>query len=64
MTRGYDVIFQNKMLGYLLSGALSLLFIAMVIWGSLHVKRIMAADSAARKKYKEEHPTPNDPGTQ
>ena len=56
MVRGYDVIFQNKMLGMIFIGALVFIFIALMIWGGLHAKRIMDSDSAARKKYRDEHP--------
>jgi hypothetical protein len=55
MTRGYDVIFQNKMLGTVFIGAAGFMFVAMLIWGGLHAKRLMDADSAARKKYRDEH---------
>ena len=58
MLRGYDVIFKEKLLGYLFTGALAFMFIAMVVWGSLYAKKLMEKDSAARKKYREEHPTP------
>ena len=56
MVRGYDVIFQNKMLGMIFIAALVFIFIALLIWGGLHAKRIMDADSAARKKYRDENP--------
>lgn len=56
MLRGYDVIFQNKFLGYIFTGALTFMFIAMVIWGSLYAKKLMEKDSAARKKFRDEHP--------
>ena len=60
MVRGYDTIFQNKLLGMIFIGALGFAFIGFLIWGGLHAKKLMDADSAARKKYREEHPTPND----
>jgi hypothetical protein len=56
MLRGYDVIFQNKLLGMIFIAALVFIFIALMIWGGLHSKRIMDADSAVRKKYREDHP--------
>ncbi|MBI1332954.1 MAG: hypothetical protein JST12_03640 [Armatimonadetes bacterium] len=56
MVRGYDVIFQNKFLGYLLVSALIFLFVALMVVGSLYAKRIMDKDSAARKQYREDHP--------
>lgn len=54
MLRGYDVIFQNKYLGYIFIGALTFMFIALLIWGGLHAKKIMENDSAARRKYRED----------
>ena len=39
------------------TGVLVFLFVALLVMGGLHVKRIMVSDSAARKKYREEHPT-------
>ncbi len=54
MVRGYDVIFQNKLLGFLFTGALTFIFIALLIWGALHAKKMMEQDSAARKKFREE----------
>jgi hypothetical protein len=60
MVRGYDTIFQNKMLGMIFIMAASLMFIAFLVWGGLHAKKMMDMDSAARKQYREEHPTPND----
>ena len=60
MVRGYDAIFQNKLLGSIFIGSLGFMFIAFLIWGGLHAKKMMDADSAARKKYREEHPKPSD----
>lgn len=60
MVRGYDTIFQNKLLGMIFIAAASFMFIGCLVWGGLHAKRMMDADSASRKKYREEHPTPND----
>lgn len=60
MVRGYDAIFQNKLLGTIFIGSLGFMFIACLIWGGLHAKKMMNADSAARKKFREEHPKPND----
>jgi hypothetical protein len=55
MVRGYDTIFENKMLGMILIAVLIMLFVAFLVRGGLHAKRIMESDSAARKKYREEH---------
>ena len=55
MVRGYDVIFQNKLLGMIFIAVLVFLFVALLVRGGLHAKRIMESDSAARKKYREEH---------
>lgn len=60
MVRGYDVIFQNKLLGFLFTGALTCIFIALLVWGALHAKKLMDQDSAARRKYREEHASPKD----
>ena len=57
MVRGYDVIFQNKMLGMIFIAVLVFLFVALLIRGGLHAKRIMESDSAARKKYRDDHPS-------
>jgi hypothetical protein len=54
MLRGYDVIFQNKMLGYIFMGSLIFMFIALLVLGGLHAKKLMIRDSAARRKYREE----------
>ena len=56
MLRGYDVIFQNKMLGMIFIGALGFMFIALLIWGGIYAGKLMEKDSAARKKYRDEHP--------
>ena len=57
MMRGYDVIFQNKLLGMISIGALVCMFIVLLIWGGIYAGKLMASDSAARKRYREEHPS-------
>jgi hypothetical protein len=60
MIRGYDTIFQNKLLGAIFIGSLVFMFVAFLIWGGLHAKKMMNADSAARKKFREDNPKPSD----
>ncbi len=55
MIRGYDVIFQNKILGMLFTATITLIFVALLVAGALHAKRLMEKDSDARRRYREEH---------
>lgn len=54
MLRGYDVIFQNKTLGYIFMGSLIFMFVALLVLGGLHAKKLMIRDSEARRKYRED----------